>query len=120
MANGFSPTLDVIPTRPQVGVVARGQSVTVAEEAAASPSPALNEGMICANAVESARMQAAGAGGGGGGGDEHDGDDACGPPSGGPSRGFNTPGPSGPAMMTCPSMAPMRMNVVVYRPFGVW
>ena len=59
------------------------------------------------------RMQAAGGGDGGGGGDDDDED--RGPPSGGPSRGFNLPGPSGPGgppLPPYPFMAPTRMNVI--------
>ena len=60
------------------------------------------------------RMQAAGGGGGGGGGEDDDGDDDRGPPSGGPGRGFNPPGPGGPPMPPYPFMAPTRMNVIAH------
>jgi len=59
-------------------------------------------------------MQAAGGGGGGGGGEDDDGDDNRGPPSGGPNRGFNPPGPGGPPMATYPPVAPTRMNVIAH------
>jgi len=60
------------------------------------------------------RMQAAGGEGGGGGGEDDDGDDNRGPPSGGPGRGFNPPGPGGPPMATYPPMAPTRMKVIAH------
>jgi len=63
------------------------------------------------------RMQAAGGGDGGGGGKDDDGDEHRGPPSGGPGRGFNPPGPggpSGPPMPPYPFMAPTRMNVIAH------
>jgi len=59
-------------------------------------------------------IQAAGGEGGGSGGDEDDGDDTRGPPSVGSGRGSNPPGPSDPSMMTYPSMAPMRINVIAH------
>jgi len=191
MTKGLPLTREVSQTHSQVGVVTRGQLVTVAEETAPSPPPALDEGMTRTNAVEPAadnlsvpthvaldqvsdkafeqeyrrrylhgrsstnrsfnqdeyykhalsndpparsdsaattptwftpaipRMQAAGGGGsgggGGGGGDGDDDDDARGPPSDGSGRGFSPHDPSGPPMMTHPTMAPMRMNVIMFR-----
>ena len=56
MAKGLPPTRDVNSTHPQVGVVTRRQSVTLADEAAAPLPPAQAEDTLRAPTVNSAAV----------------------------------------------------------------